>query len=466
MQSESQNIEYKESWRDEYLKWICGFANAQGGTIYIGVNDNKDIIGVADSKRLMEDIPNKITNYLGIVADVNLLRSEIDKAYIEIVVEPSNVPIAYHGQYHYRTGSTKQELKGVALQQFILKKMGRSWDDIPHETATIDAIDRQAIDYFLRHAIDAKRIDAGLLSEDTFTILDNLCLLTEDGHLKNAALLMFAKNPLRYFTGVEFKIGRFGVDESDLIFQDVVEGNILQMAERVISLLRSKYLISPIHYEGMQRRELLEIPEDALREMLYNSIIHKQYTGTAIQMWIFHDHIELWNEGILPEGYTIETLMQKHSSRPRNKNIASVFYKAGFVETWGRGIKKICEGFDTVGMQPPHFEITQGGMLISFKRRVDVVGSAAKYPSSTHQVPTKYPPSTPQVGYLVNTIGQNQYSVKEMMEALNLKDRVNFRTTYLNPAIEQGCVQMLYPDQPNHPKQKYYLTERGRALIV
>lgn len=74
MQSESQNIEYKESWRDEYLKWICGFANAQGGTIYIGVNDNKDIIGVADSKRLMEDIPNKITNYLGIVADVNLLR--------------------------------------------------------------------------------------------------------------------------------------------------------------------------------------------------------------------------------------------------------------------------------------------------------------------------------------------------------------------------------------------------------
>lgn len=73
MQSESQNIEYKESWRDEYLKWICGFANAQGGRIYIGVNDQKEVIGLPDAKRLLEDIPNKIVNYLGIVEDVNLL---------------------------------------------------------------------------------------------------------------------------------------------------------------------------------------------------------------------------------------------------------------------------------------------------------------------------------------------------------------------------------------------------------
>ena len=60
MQNESQNIEYKESWRDEYLKWICGFANAQGGRIYIGVNDQKEVIGLSDAKRLLEDIPNKI----------------------------------------------------------------------------------------------------------------------------------------------------------------------------------------------------------------------------------------------------------------------------------------------------------------------------------------------------------------------------------------------------------------------
>ena len=110
MLSESQNIEYKESWRDEYLKWICGFANAQGGRIFIGVNDEKQVIGLPDAKRQMEDIPNKIVNYLGIVEDVNLL-TEGKKEYIEIVVTPSNVPVAYRGAYHYRSGSTKQELK-------------------------------------------------------------------------------------------------------------------------------------------------------------------------------------------------------------------------------------------------------------------------------------------------------------------------------------------------------------------
>ena len=106
MLSESQNIEYKESWWDEYLKWICGFANAQGGRIFIGVNDEKQVIGLPDAKRLMEDIPNKIVNYLGIVEDVNLL-TEGKKEYIEIVVTPSNVPVAYRGAYHL-TSSLKK----------------------------------------------------------------------------------------------------------------------------------------------------------------------------------------------------------------------------------------------------------------------------------------------------------------------------------------------------------------------
>ena len=148
-QEESQDIEYKESWKDEYLKWICGFANAHGGRIYIGVNDDKKVVGLSDAKRLMEDIPNKIVNYLGVVEDVNLL-TENGKDYIEIVVSPSNVPIAYRGTYHFRSGSTKQELKGIALQHFIMEKMGRSWDDIPVYGSTINDIDRSAVDYFLQ----------------------------------------------------------------------------------------------------------------------------------------------------------------------------------------------------------------------------------------------------------------------------------------------------------------------------
>ena len=93
---ECQNIEWKETWSDEYLKWICGFANAQGGKLYIGVDDSEKVVGVANAKRLLEDIPNKIVTTLGIVPEVNLI-SENGLDYLEIVVSPSNIPIAYHG---------------------------------------------------------------------------------------------------------------------------------------------------------------------------------------------------------------------------------------------------------------------------------------------------------------------------------------------------------------------------------
>lgn len=121
---EDQNIDFKRIWKDEYLQWICGFANAQGGKLYIGIDDDQTIVGLNNVHRLMEDIPNKIVSTLGIVCDVNLHEQD-EKHYIEIVVKPSNMPIAYKGEFHYRSGATKQQLKGVALQQFILKKMGR-----------------------------------------------------------------------------------------------------------------------------------------------------------------------------------------------------------------------------------------------------------------------------------------------------------------------------------------------------
>ena len=105
--SENQNIEWKENWRDEYLKWICGFANAAGGKIYIGTDDNGRVVGVADAKKLLEDIPNKVRDVLGIMVDVNLLE-ENGLQYIEIDVPPYSNPINYKGQYHYRSGSTKQ----------------------------------------------------------------------------------------------------------------------------------------------------------------------------------------------------------------------------------------------------------------------------------------------------------------------------------------------------------------------
>ena len=199
------------------------------------------------------------------------------------------------------------------------------WDDIPVYGATLDDIDRNAIDYFLQCSIKAGRMDESEVNSSTENVLRNLGLFTREGELKNAAILLFGKHVGQFFPSAVFKIGRFHTDESDLIIQDVIEGNLIQMASRVMEVLRTKYLLSPIHYEGLQRIEQLEIPDKALRELIYNAISHKAYTGPAIQMRIYDRSIELWNYGLLPKELTPAALMQKHSSYPRNHNIANVF---------------------------------------------------------------------------------------------------------------------------------------------
>lgn len=145
--AENQNIEYKESWRDEYLKWICGFANARGGRIYIGVRDDGKIVGIPDSKKRLEDIPNKIKDTMGILVDVNLLGKDgLD--YIEIIVNASTYPVSYHGEYHYRSGSTKQQLRGSALTEFLVRKTGYRWDAVPVDSVVVSDLDIESFEIF------------------------------------------------------------------------------------------------------------------------------------------------------------------------------------------------------------------------------------------------------------------------------------------------------------------------------
>ena len=118
--SENQNIEWKESWRDEYLKWICGFANANGGKLLIGIDDKGNVTGIDNPKKLLEELPNKFRDTLGVFAEVNL-KNKDKRHYIEIIVPRYDVPISLRGKYYIRSGSTLQELKGPSLNEFILK---------------------------------------------------------------------------------------------------------------------------------------------------------------------------------------------------------------------------------------------------------------------------------------------------------------------------------------------------------
>lgn len=470
MKDESQNIEYKRSWSDEYLKWVCGFANAQGGKIFIGIDDDKSVYGLNDSHRQMEDIPNKIVAFLGIVVDVNLHKKD-GKEYLEIIVNPSNVPISYKGIFYYRSGATKQELKGAALQQFVLKKMGRSWDEIVCEGARMEHIDDDAVAYFVRKGIKAGRLPENAADDSTETILRNLDLIDDDGGLRNAAILLFGKRPSRFFACVEFKIGRFK-SESDLRNQDMITGNIIQMADKVMEVLDNKYLIRPIHYEGLQRIEPLEIPEDALREIIFNAIIHKEYPGYSTQMRVYDDRIWLWNSGGLPDGITFEQFMGTHSSCPRNRLIARAFYLAGFIESWGRGIGKIRDEFATNGLEAPVYKEEMGGMSVYITRRKGLFGdddtaSGIVKDADNKKIVLKNDPVNDTDGTvngtvkrIIKVISENEaITYDELSEKLNISRRTVAR--HIKKMTELFLIVREGSDKTGY----WYVTKKGKELL-
>ena len=362
--AESQNIEYKESWRDEYLKWVCGFANAQGGKIYIGCNDNGDVVGINNSKKLLEDIPNKVRDAMGIIVGVNLL-TEGGKEYIEIDVPSYPVGISCKGVYHYRSGSTKQVLTGPALEAFLLRKHGATWDNSPMPAFTIDDVDDNVVAAFKKLAAKKGRIDSSLLDEPKEVLLDRLHLVNGN-YLTNAAMLLFSKDPERYQLGAFLKIGYFEND-ADLLYQDEIHGSLLEQVDKAIELIYLKYMRAKISYEGIQRIERYFVPEAALREALLNAVCHKQYqSGIPIQISVYEDRLYVANVGSLPEEWTLEKLLNKHTSKPYNPNIAYVFYLAGFIESWGRGVEKICNALRAECLPMPEYTVNPGDIMIKF----------------------------------------------------------------------------------------------------
>lgn len=268
---ENQTVEWKCSWNDEYLKWLCGYANVDGGTLYIGVNDDGYVIGVDRCEKLIESLPNKINDKLGIVASIRtyhvdrhginirygddvptdvenklsnkyargLINSSIIQAstdaeikkcekailnleqenpihlnalgqfdYISITIERYPFAISCDGKYYKRSGSTLRILQGFELQNFLLERAGKTWDSVPIPGVSVDDLDRNALNAFRTMAVANKR-----LSESEVNVPDNLLLknlkLYDGDYLTRAAILLFHPDPEQFVTGAYIKIAFF-----------------------------------------------------------------------------------------------------------------------------------------------------------------------------------------------------------------------------------------------------------------
>lgn len=296
-------------------------------------DDDGNVIGIDNAKKLLEMIPSKITDTMGIIADVNLLYKD-GLEYLEIVVDKYPSLISFRGKYYYRSGSTMREITGKELERTLLKTQGRTWDGVPLPKLSVTDLKQDAIQLFKEKSVRRGRLTQEDVKVSDEMLMDNLHLIDENGYLIRAAMLAFYNDPEKWVTGAYVKIGFFGKSDSDLKYQDEVHGPLLEQVDKTIDLVYTKYMKARIAYEGIQRIEQFMFHKDAFREILLNAIVHKDYSScNPIQISVYEDKIYVWNDGEMPPNLdTTDKLFMKHSSKSYNPNLANIFFKSGMIE--------------------------------------------------------------------------------------------------------------------------------------
>lgn len=233
------------------------------------------------------------------------------------------------------------------------------------------------------------------------------------------------------------KIGYFESD-SELLYQDEVHGSILEQVDKAIELIYFKYMRAKITYEGIYRRERYFVPEAALREALLNAICHKQYESRIpIQVSVYDDRLYVANVGRLPENWTLENLMSKHASLLYNPDIAHIFYLAGFIESWGRRIEKICDSLKADNLPMPEYTVHPGDIMIKFtgpEDRIVRVNNKVNDRVNVHM--------NDRESALLNYLAQDPgYTVTQLAEMMNVSRKTI--AGYLKALKEKGAIERI-----------------------
>lgn len=261
----------------------------------------------------------------------------------------------------------------------------------------------------------------------TAELLDKL-RLSENGQLKRASIVLFGKDPGKFYPSMFIKIGRFGNSETDLLFQEQEEGNLVKLLDNVLNQLNRKFLIAQVSFEGINRIETPEYPIPALREMLLNALVHRNYMGAHTQIRVYNNKISIWNDDFLPEGITLEALKQPHPSKPRNLIIADVCFKGGYIDSWGRGTIKIMEACKSANLPEPDFKELNGGFLTEIYKDKFSPAILQKYSLNERQLKA--------IAYVKE---QQSISNSEYKTLCGISDRTSLRD--LDDLVKKGLFQ-------------------------
>lgn len=484
---ESRTLELKKTTGElkDGMHAACAFLNTDGGWLIFGVAPKSlKIVG----QQVTDDTKREISQALAGIEPAY----DIQPIYVDVPGYPSNKVIAFHfngwewgkkpytfrGRPYYKIESTTKIMPRDMYDERIRihEPHSFSWESFPAKGVSFSDLNKDRVLGCIRLGVEGGRIPESAL---TAPIEDTLAKwkLTVNGVPTNGAAMLFSNNIYPYDNFL-LRLARFrGNDKLEFIDNQRAEGNFFDLLDAGMAFLfKHLNLSGKITNRSLMREERLEVPVSALREALINALCHRQWekANLTISIAVYDDRVEIANPGILPPKITPENIKESHESFPYNRNMAHALYRSTFLESWGSGIRRILDACREQGVEEPTWRWDGAFVYVTFKR-------PAKQSSNTAQAPHKHRPSTDQdstssqpvvhqfstsslpVKLLIDKAGEQFMSAMQLADLCELKDIRYFRKMYLNPALEEGAIERLYPDQINHPKQKYRLTEAAKG---
>ena len=437
---ESETLEFKKSTAqlEKALKSICAFLNHKGGVIYFGI-DNGKVVGQEVSDNTMITISQKIRQRIKpeVTPEVRVLETEGKKVIEVKAKEGNNKPYYLDGIAYKRVGTENPVIPPEELERIILEKRKKYWDSEICERANLDDIDEEKVKRFLRKAKYERNFDVE--SKNAEEALERLRLIKND-NLTNASILLFGKNPQKFFLQARIRCARFkGTTAVDFIDMKLIDGDIIDQVEKAENFVLS-HIKKAAKIVMFAREEVWEYPPDALREAIVNAVCHRDYSISGnIKIAIFDDRIEISNPGQLPEPLTPPMLKKKHDSILRNPLIANSFFLIKNIEQWGKGTNKIIQWCIKHGLKEPDFEEIGGGFEVVFYAPEDIL----------KLIPEKGRTNLKELGLNERQIEALKLMVNENQNLNNQKYRELFRVSTrtasreLSFLVEKGLIRRL-----------------------
>ena len=356
---ENLNVEFKQEYVPDIRKEVMGFANAEGGSVFVGVRKDGTVLGVANPDEVMLQIVNSLKDSLAPdvmpFVRVNTVGIE-EKQVVEIqVTTGTNRPYYLREKglkpsgVYVRKGSSTQPMTEEGIREMILQNSGRSFE-------LCRSMNQELTFHTLQAEMQKRLIELGTSQMRT------LKLIGEDGLYTNLALLLSDQ------CETTTKVALFqGTDKE--VFRDRKEftGSILKQLEEVyqfINLLNK----TKATFSGLDRTDMRDYPEEAVRESLLNSIVHRDYSFSGSNLVnIYENRMEFVSLGGLVSGLELKSIFLG-VSQSRNPNLAAVFYRMRLIESYGTGIGKIERAYKTYQFQP-EFETAKGVFRVTLPNR-------------------------------------------------------------------------------------------------